>query len=307
MDMFEAPALDPSYPGGSFDTVNAVHIENLSGLGTNNAAILVDPQSGASATKGNVEMAGGDWNDGHLVIGSVHVWDDSGTLRFSNTAPSGPAGGAAFGVGSIDPTGDFTWTGAHDFGDGAIEIPNSASPVTDAAGEIALDTSIPDHEPLLQYHDGSKNMAVVAIDVTELPALDDEIVKYDAMTDRFVLEPDAGSAGPATHAECIYIANPSASIRESVWRSPADVTISDIWCETHGATGTATLNIRRDDGTPADICTADVVCDSDEQQCSTVGSLDPTERALTDGDRVDLSIVSTANSPTALSVCFEYR
>lgn len=85
------------------------------------------------------------------------------------------------------------WTGAHDFGGAtSIEIVNSGTPTTNATGEIALDTTITDHQPLLQYYDGAENMTVIAIDTAELPALDNEIIKYDAATDKFVLEADAG-------------------------------------------------------------------------------------------------------------------
>lgn len=80
---------------------------------------------------------------------------------------------------------------------GSISIPQSATPTTDATGEVALDTTITDHQPLLQYYDGAENMTVIAIDTAELPALDNEIVKYDAATDKFVLEADAGGGGTA--------------------------------------------------------------------------------------------------------------
>lgn len=76
---------------------------------------------------------------------------------------------------------------------GSMQIPNDATPTTDATGELALDTTITDHQPLLQYYDGGENMTVIAIDTSELPALDNEIVKYDAATDKFVLESDGGA------------------------------------------------------------------------------------------------------------------
>jgi len=96
--------------------------------------------------------------------------------------------------------GDRTFLGFMDAGGAvSLEIPNSATPTTDAAGEIALDTTIVDHQPLLQYFDGGENMTAIAIDTAELPALDNEIVKYDAATDKFVLEADAGGASELTH------------------------------------------------------------------------------------------------------------
>lgn len=85
------------------------------------------------------------------------------------------------------------WTGDQNFGGAVFEITNSATPTTDATGEIALDTTITDHQPLLQYFDGGENMTVIAIDTAQLPALDNELIKYDAATDKFVLEADVGS------------------------------------------------------------------------------------------------------------------
>jgi hypothetical protein len=86
----------------------------------------------------------------------------------------------------------------HDFGAaGSVELPNSAAPTTNATGEIALDTTITDHQPLWQYFDAAENMTIIAIDTAELPATDNEIVKYDAATDKFVLEADAGGGGGA--------------------------------------------------------------------------------------------------------------
>ncbi len=90
--------------------------------------------------------------------------------------------------------GDVATAGTYDFGESSVvvELPNSAAPTTDATGEIALDTTITDHQPLWQYFDGGENMTIIAIDTSELPATDNEIVKYDAGTDKFVLEADAG-------------------------------------------------------------------------------------------------------------------
>ena len=98
--------------------------------------------------------------------------------------------------GSITINGDRIIIGFYDFGGAvSLELPNSATPTTDAAGEIALDTTIASHQPMLQYFDGGENMTVVAIDTAQLPALDNEIVKYDAGASKFVLEADANLGG----------------------------------------------------------------------------------------------------------------
>ncbi len=86
------------------------------------------------------------------------------------------------------------YTGAHDYGGAtSLEIPNSATPTTDAAGELALDTTITDHKPLPQYYTGSENMTIIAIPTADLVSTDNYIVKYDAASDKFTMEADVGA------------------------------------------------------------------------------------------------------------------
>ena len=77
----------------------------------------------------------------------------------------------------------------------SFELPQGAAPTTNATGEVALDTTITDHQPLWQYYDGGENMTLIAIDTTQLPAQDNEAIIYDAASDKFVLEAQAGAAG----------------------------------------------------------------------------------------------------------------
>lgn len=100
----------------------------------------------------------------------------------------------------VGAAGDTLDAGSAD----SLELPNSATPTTNATGEIALDTTIIDHQPLMQYYDGGENMTVIAIDTAELPALDNEVVKYDAGTDKFVLEADAGAGGGGSTTFPLY-------------------------------------------------------------------------------------------------------
>lgn len=79
--------------------------------------------------------------------------------------------------------------------DTELEIPNSNAPTTDRAGEIALDTTITDHQPLLQYYDGDENMTVIALPTANLNSTDNYIIKYDAGDDEFKMEADTGEAG----------------------------------------------------------------------------------------------------------------
>lgn len=115
----------------------------------------------------------------------------------------------------------------------------------------------------------------------------------------------AGSPTP-THADCFTIWAPSAKVQDtddvkSVWRAPAAVTITDIWCETDATTVTA--NLQRDDGTPVDISTADIACDTDGQASA---GLAAAEDNVADGQRIDLDIVTHTGTPARLSFCFEY-
>lgn len=141
--------------------------------------------------------------------GTVIATGDSGTVSTAMVASGvtlDTEWDTAAEINSATTDNDFVLdTAAIDWGGKtSLEVPNSATPTTDAAGEIALDTTITDHQPFLQYYDGSKNMTVIAIDTSELPATDNEIIKYDAATDKFVLEADAtggGGGGGATMIE----------------------------------------------------------------------------------------------------------
>ncbi|KKK56527.1 hypothetical protein LCGC14_3063630, partial [marine sediment metagenome] len=98
---------------------------------------------------------------------------------------------------SATPTlNSATFTGRVDMSTvSSLAMPNSAAPSTTATAEIALDTTITDHQPLWQYYDGGENMTVISIDTSQLPAQDNEVIKYDAASDKFVLEADADSGG----------------------------------------------------------------------------------------------------------------
>lgn len=151
----------------------------------------------SAGTATSLIAGGGAPSDADYLVGTANATLTAEIV--AGTAPGGSLGGT-WASPTIDDlfllnTGDIG-TGVYDFGGAdSFEIPNAAAPTTDATGEIALDTTITDHQPFLQYYDGGENMSVIAIDTAELPALDNEIVKYDAATDKFVLEADAGGAG----------------------------------------------------------------------------------------------------------------
>jgi len=77
-----------------------------------------------------------------------------------------------------------TFTGVHDFGGAtSLEIPNGAAPTVDAAGEIAVDTTITDYTGMVKYHDGTEELTVLAVPTANLSTTDGEVVAYNATND----------------------------------------------------------------------------------------------------------------------------
>jgi hypothetical protein len=68
--------------GEARTTLDAIHIEAQNG-------------TGSGAAFGNIVMAGGNWNTGHMMYGPGHVWMDqsANVLRFKATAPASESDG----------------------------------------------------------------------------------------------------------------------------------------------------------------------------------------------------------------------
>jgi hypothetical protein len=89
-----------------------------------------------------------------------------------------------------------TGTGVYDFGGAtSFEIPNSATPTVDAAGEIAVDTTITDYTGLIKYHDGTEELTVVAMPTGNLTTTDTHAVVYDATNNEFKMAAQSGASG----------------------------------------------------------------------------------------------------------------
>ncbi len=98
-------------------------------------------------------------------------------------------------------TGDVG-TGVYDFGGAtSFEIPNSASPTVDAAGEIAIDTTITDHTGLITYHDGTEALYVVGMPTGNLSTADGYVVAYDATNNEFEMVAQSGGGGGSESTE----------------------------------------------------------------------------------------------------------
>lgn len=92
-------------------------------------------------------------------------------------------------------TGDVG-TGSYNFGGAtSLEIPNGAAPTVDAAGEIAVDTTITDHTGLITYHDGTEALYAVGLPVANLSTVDGAVVQYDALNNEFTMDTVAGGSG----------------------------------------------------------------------------------------------------------------
>jgi len=123
--------LQPSAPGSGTTVANlyGLYIEDQLGYGaTNSSAIGIATQSGgADATENNVDMQGGNWNTGHIMLGNAHLWFDGTTLYGNVTTPTGATDGTSLlGGGFIDIDTDYgdetvtsTWT-INDQGTGAL-------------------------------------------------------------------------------------------------------------------------------------------------------------------------------------------
>lgn len=72
-------------------TYYGVHVGDQTDVSiTNNHAVYVDAQDGANqgAAVANIEMAGGDWNTGHVQLNTGHAWATGGVVRAQGSAPS---------------------------------------------------------------------------------------------------------------------------------------------------------------------------------------------------------------------------
>jgi hypothetical protein len=83
-------------------------------------------------------------------------------------------------------------TGVYDFGGAdSFEIPNSATPTVNAAGEIAIDTTITDHTALIRYY-GAEELIVIAVPTDKFNAVDGNVIAYNATNNEFEMTTAAG-------------------------------------------------------------------------------------------------------------------
>ena len=110
----------------------------------------------------------------------------------------------------------------------------------------------------------------------------------------------------ATLAQCDVLWAPSAEVQDTddiqaVFRAPAALTITEIYCETEG-TGTPVVNL--------DLTNAGTDVNGSDIACADAGTTDSTmggDATVADGAVIDWAIASvTGTTVTSVSVCFEY-
>jgi hypothetical protein len=102
-----------------------------------------------------------------------------------------------------------------------------------------------------------------------------------------------------TDSKCIWIENPTdVDDFKSVWRSAVASTITEVWCESDQ---TVNMDLQIDDGSPADVMGSDLACAS-----SPVSDSTSLTGAMAAGNTLDIAITSVANTPTWVSICFNY-
>lgn len=139
------------------------------------------------------------------------------------------------------------YTGVHNFGGASsFELPNSATPTVDATGEIALDTTITDHTPLLRYFSGSEEMLVIAIPNDQLTSTNAHVISYNATDNEFemVAVGAADNLGDHTATEALKMVDQDIEAASAGSTDPFRIQnqIADV--DDSGATAIITLNSR---------------------------------------------------------------
>jgi hypothetical protein len=114
----------------------------------------------------------------------------------------------------------------------------------------------------------------------------------------------SASIAGVTLTECETLYAPNELISnvddiESVWRAPAALTITEVWCESDETA--TTIQLQRDDETPTDMLSQAEPCDGG----ATSGFVG-TENQLAAGDTLDYLTIAIDGTPERLTVCWEY-
>jgi hypothetical protein len=120
------------------------------------------------------------------------------------------------------------------------------------------------------------------------------------------------SVAMKTQQACFTIFNETSALNPatldipSIWMNKARaITITQLCCEISSeASAAATINIQRDDGSPADIATSDLACSTSTGGACTT-TIQAAEGKVAVGDEIDLDYVSGSNAKR-INICFSY-
>ena len=130
-----------------------------------------------SATGANLRLT---YND---ADGSATNYSDFAMSSGGDLTITASGGDISFGNENLVTTGTIDFGGA-----GSFELPNGTNPTVNAAGEIALDTSITGYTTdLIKYYSGTstEEMTVIAIPTTNLTTTDGQAITYNSTSDEF--------------------------------------------------------------------------------------------------------------------------
>jgi len=103
-----------------------------------------------------------------------------------------------------------------------------------------------------------------------------------------------------TDTKCIYWEDPTADDDfKSIWFAKQAVTITSLWCESDQ---TVTAMLQVDDGSPADVDSVDLTCDSTPPEDTSLNG----DTTMASGNRLDVDVASVANTPTWVSICWTF-
>lgn len=109
-----------------------------------------------------------------------------------------------------------------------LDIPSDAAPVTDAAGEIALDTNITNFMPMIQYYDGANERVIPGVLRANLSTTDNSFLSYDASTDEFLFETISASSVGGLVAKQVLFGGSSGEIAQDSCFG-VDSTNNSVW------------------------------------------------------------------------------
>ena len=170
----------------------------------------------------------------------------------------------------------------------------------DGVGAVDIDYGSGDITDHTFVTDGTGTAEIVlpagSIDSTEI--LDATIVSGDVANDTLtyanILDSDQADT------KCIWFEDPVAGDDfKSIWanKTANDFLLTELWAESDQ---TVTFMLQVDDGTPADIDSVDLAPAAGEAEDTSLNG----DTTVAAGEELDLDLVSVANIPTFVSICF---